>query len=428
MGFLSGLFGKKAPTGPLQWGDVEGKPYLEVLETFRARASADRNASIPEMGVFQRRLYEIALWDNHVPEGHRASAFELAKALGADMELAAAGNPDLIKACRACVTGMVDAAPYGTLNWLALEHNIPGDQYAAFVIRREHGHLVRAFFNDITSSSEPETVKTFKRDMVQELIFDRRPAESRNAVLILHGLAVSRDATLEGFMDEGELDVFRNAHRDYAAPRALLVDLGVLPDQAGGLPFEPVPTPGVLADLIVMDMQALQKGEDDKGDLKTYLDGLNDQDRANFRFTRSILTLHLAMAHVGAIHGESFSNDLRSTLLDKLPAMRDAGIEMLWSTLELMERETYARVGFSPDFLFLDQVLHDGKEEGRNDETFEAERVSQTKGADFLSQHRTTFLEYFRYRLRYFAAADRGESNEERDPKEYWDDWVFPKN
>jgi hypothetical protein len=32
MGFLSGLFGKKAPEGPLQWEEVEGKPYLAVLE------------------------------------------------------------------------------------------------------------------------------------------------------------------------------------------------------------------------------------------------------------------------------------------------------------------------------------------------------------------------------------------------------------
>ena len=423
MGFLSRLFGRK--TAGIRYEDVDGKPLLEVLKVMgEGGLNAKQGVTVTSMMACERRLYQIALWDNHIDKSSRATALALAEGFTKSIELAAAGNPQLLEACQTAVQFIVGHAPYGRLFWLIEEHKVPSDQEISFIIRPEHSRLVKGYFED-TSGAPPEAIHDLKRALLLELISDRRPAETKNAVLILHGLANGREPTLEALLDDSEIAVFRNAHKDYNTARRTLVDLGVIPNEVRGISFEPAPKVEDLADLIVLDTQAAFKGDNDNTDQKAYLDGLNESDRSGFHLARTILTLHLAVAQSTVVHGESFGKDLRNILLDKFPAMHKAGLEPLWTFLDLVEQNPYDENGFSPDLLWVDRTRHEDDEEGRNEETFQVELASLERAAAFLSAYRTSFLEYFRYRLRYFAADARGESTKDMDPADYWDDWVF---
>ena len=421
MGFFGNLFGRKVTE--VRYEDIEKMPYEELRSYMVQTVEAKKTGPMRQLTAFQRRLFEIALWNNHVPAEHRNEALRLAESLTVDIEAAAADNPQFLEAVREATKFMVGHAPYGRLFWLIEENKVPSDQTPSFIVRPEHSHLVRGYFED-TSGAPPEAIHDLKRDLLLELISDRRPAQTKNAVLILHGLALAREATLEALLEDPELAVFRNAHKDYNSARRTLVDLGVIPNEVRGMSFDPAPKVEDLADLIVLDTQAALKGDNDDADQKAYLDGLGESEKSGFHLARTILTLHLAVAQSTAVHGESFGKDLRNILLGKFPAMHKAGLEPLWTYLDLVEQKTYDENGFSPDLLWVDRTRHEDDEEGRNEETFQAELASLERAAAFLSAYRTSFLEYFRYRLRYFAAGTRGESAD-RDPVDYWDDWVL---
>ncbi len=423
MGFLDGLFGKK-PTNPqVCYEDIMDKPLSELLPFMKQALGKSPTGSVSVLVSFQRRLYEIAYWDNHVSDGHRSSAFELAQTLTDSIESGFAGDPDGLEAYRYVVQNLISSSPYGSLCWLITENNIQSDQIIAFASRLENAPLLRKYFED-ASASGPEVLRGFIREMLREIINTRRPGGSKNAVLILHGLAVARDATLEAILEPEAISAFRNAHRDYAMAQRKLTDLLVQPGAQGCLSFEPVPSPDALADLVILDMQRVHEGTDEDTDLQAYLDGLSEEDRRNVRFARSIMTLHLAIQQAGSVYGEAFGASLRASFLEKLPRMRDCGLETLLKKVEITEDGTYEEVGFSPDFVFLDEILHMGKEEERTEESFEAGKEPTTMGSNLLSAYRTTFLEYFRYRLRYFAAMERGEPTD-RHPGDYADDWLF---
>lgn len=395
----------------------------DLLPFMKKSFEGKDSSSISEMGVFQRRLFEIAFWDNHVTEGHRVAAAEVAETITKDIERASAGDPKLLEACKACVEFMVGHAPFGRLHWLLTEHNVPTEQICAFAVRPEHAPLLRGFFEDAASSG-PQVIKDFIRDMLKELIKTRRPQGTRNAVLILHALAVGRDATLEAILEPEEINAFRNAHKDYAKARGTLVDLGIQPDVQGDLSFAPVPTIDDLAGLLVLNMQAVRRGDEEEDALKPYLDTLDDEGQSNYRFARMIMAIYLSIQQAGDIYGADFRNAFQAASIGKFPSVPSGDLEFLIKKIEVTELETFDRGCFSPDFLFLDEVVHIGKEEGRIEESFEAEKESLTKGSALLSAYRAHFIEYFRYRLRYFSALERGEPGD-RDPLDYADDWVF---
>jgi len=88
MGFLSGIFGKKSSRTTLRWEDIADKPFLELLQFVKKEFSKSPTGDASSLITFQRRLFEIAFWDNHVPDGHRAKAAELAENLTSDIEKA----------------------------------------------------------------------------------------------------------------------------------------------------------------------------------------------------------------------------------------------------------------------------------------------------------------------------------------------------
>jgi len=423
MGFLSAIFGKKRIDSEIRYEDICDKPFTELLPFMKAVLTKNPSGSASVLIAFQRRLFEIAYWDFHVSDGHRAKAFELAQSFTTGIESAFAGNPDGLESYRHAVSNLIQTSPYGTLYWLIEENNIPSDQICTFAIRPENAPLLRKHLED-GSAAGSKVRKEFIRDMVREVILTRRPVGTKNAVLILHGLVVGRDGTLEAILEPEEIAAFRNAHRDYAKARETLGTLGIQPDDPGGLSFEPIPSPGSLADLVIIDMKAVNEGTDEDAELKAYLDGLSEEDKSNVRFTRSILTLHLAIQQAGSVYGEAFGTLLRAAFLEKLPAMRDGGLEYLLKRFELAEDITYDKVGFSPDFILLNEIFNIGKAEEQTEESFEKEKESTTKGGIILSSYRTRFLEYFRYRLRFFAAMERGEPTD-RHPKDYADDWLY---
>lgn len=427
MGFLSGIFGKKESKPTIRYEDICDKPLVELLPFMQEVLTKNPSGSASVLVFFQRRLFEIAYWDFHVSDGDRAKAFELAQSFTASIESAFAGKPDVLEGYRYTVKKLIHTSPYGTLFWLIEENNIPSDQIPIFAIRPENARLLRKYLEEALASGPtvtPKVIKEFSRDLVREVIHARRPVHTKNAVLILHGLVVGRDGTLEAILKPEEITAFRNAHKDYAKAQEALQTLGIQPDDSGGLSFEPTPSPDSLADLVIMDMMEVHKGIDEDAELKAYLDGLSEEDKSNVRFTKSLMTLHLAIQQAGSVYGEAFGTSLRTSILEKLPVVRDRGLELSLKRFELAEDMTYAEVGFSPDFIILNQFLYIGKETEQTEELFEMEKESTIRGANILSSYRTRFLEYFRYRLRVFAARERGEPTE-RHPKDYADDWLY---
>jgi hypothetical protein len=118
------------------------------LERFIGDLKADAPMSISS--AVTQRLYEIVLYDNHVPIADRKAAWEWLDTVKAIVETGHGANPQAIAAYRAANENMEDGARLigvGTLPWLITENGIEGTKaLIEFVMRPEHEPLLENFY------------------------------------------------------------------------------------------------------------------------------------------------------------------------------------------------------------------------------------------------------------------------------------------
>jgi hypothetical protein len=92
-----------------------------------------------------KRLYEIAFYDNHIPEAHRKVALNLLSTVKNTYESAFKDKPEVLATYRSANRFMeenVRRFGVGSLAWLIREQKIPGGEIVQFVARPEHAHLL----------------------------------------------------------------------------------------------------------------------------------------------------------------------------------------------------------------------------------------------------------------------------------------------
>jgi hypothetical protein len=138
------------------------------LERFMSGLKASAPMAIS--AAVTQRLYEIVLYDNHVPLADRKAAWEWLGTVKAIVETGYREKPEAVAAYRAANEYMEDSARLigvGTLPWLIAEHGVEGTEaLIEFVMRPEHEPLLENFYVALGDRGEAlrEDIERRKRD------------------------------------------------------------------------------------------------------------------------------------------------------------------------------------------------------------------------------------------------------------------------
>jgi hypothetical protein len=116
-------------------------------------SSVDGRTAARYGGSLTQRLYEIALYDNHLPQAHREGASELLRVIKGTMEIALSHSPEALAKYREANAFMEKEASrigVGSLGWLLTENKISDEaEMIEFVARPEHRHLREDFYETL---------------------------------------------------------------------------------------------------------------------------------------------------------------------------------------------------------------------------------------------------------------------------------------
>jgi hypothetical protein len=118
-------------------------------------------------GALTQRLYEIALYDNHVPKSHRDGALELLELIKGTMEIYYGNSPEALKSYREANAFMEENARQigvGSLAWLVVEKGpMSDDELVRFVTLPEYRELLP----DINLTLGPEVAKRVTEELAR---------------------------------------------------------------------------------------------------------------------------------------------------------------------------------------------------------------------------------------------------------------------
>ena len=127
---------------------IDGMSYEEIA-AFMTEIDG-RDVARKYGGRLTQRLYEIALYDNHLPDAHREGARKLLDLVKGTMEIWLSHSPEALAKYREANANMEEGAKHvgvGSLAWLLAENKISGDaEMTEFVARPEHRHLRDDFY------------------------------------------------------------------------------------------------------------------------------------------------------------------------------------------------------------------------------------------------------------------------------------------
>lgn len=150
--YFKSIFGRTAGDELLPPTPIERMSFIEILEHVNALPDA---ITIQHGTALTKRLYEIALYDNNVPEEHRTGAAKLLETVKATVENVMHGNPQALAAYRSANAFMEENAHcfgIGSLGWLIEEHRVPPEQIVEFIANPEYRHLLDDFFSVLDQS------------------------------------------------------------------------------------------------------------------------------------------------------------------------------------------------------------------------------------------------------------------------------------
>jgi hypothetical protein len=111
------------------------------------------NAPMPICTAVTQRLYEVALFDNHVPTEQRISALELLESVKRIVETGWKDHPNAIAAYEVANAAIEDRATrvgVGSLAWLIKENRIAStEELIQFIALPEHAPLLDNFYETV---------------------------------------------------------------------------------------------------------------------------------------------------------------------------------------------------------------------------------------------------------------------------------------
>lgn len=128
-----------------------GTMSYPALERFVSGLQVD--TPMPICTAVTRRLYEVALFENHVPTDQRISALELLETVKLIVETGWGDNPSAIATYRSANVETEDRAMrlgVGSLAWLIKENSIVSiEELIRFVTLPEHALLLDSFYETV---------------------------------------------------------------------------------------------------------------------------------------------------------------------------------------------------------------------------------------------------------------------------------------
>ena len=384
-GFFKSLFrtGKERQE-PIPSRSVTSIEHMSIYDILSYIAANELKTS-GQFCTAIKRLYTIALYDNHVHEQHRETALRLAEALTADLEKALSGNPDALAALRKANSYMIENARLhgvGSLSWKITEESVSAADILPYVMKPEHRHLVPAYLEAMGE----ETVTKIRKELVRQLILAGQ-YEAYNAVLILHGLVTKGDEAATALFTGEEYAALAAVPNDYDAGRRVLVGLGLLPDASGARPFKQIPEIQTVVALVLTERSNEAK-------LDNRLAGLSEDQRQALLLALTFLRFHLSYDNIKQIYGEAMSNSLMDIFTE---GTTKEAIEQFGRTIHALHE---IRPGESRDLLFLDSVMAFGGIEAKSEDEFNRNRPFLAMGAEWLNRERVEFQCYLRFMLR----------------------------
>jgi len=355
------------------------------IEDILAYAASTELKTYAQCSPLLQRLYNIALYDNHVLEQHREIALRLAETLTADVENALSENPDSLVAFRKANNYMIENARLwgvGSLSWKITEESISDADILPYAMRPEHRRLVPDYFAAVGE----ETVAKMRKEFVRQLILAGQ-YEAGNAVLILHGLIAKGDKAATALFTAEECAALLAVPNDYDAGRRVLVNLGLLPDTSGARPFKQIPEIQTILALVL-------KERSNEAELDNRLAGLSEDQRQVLLLALTSLRFHLSYDNIRQIYGEEMSNLLLDIFTER--TTKEA-IERFGRTIHALHEMP---PGKPTDLLFLDSVMAYVGIEAKSEDDWTRNGPFLDMGTEWLNRERVEFQCYLRFILR----------------------------
>jgi hypothetical protein len=369
----------------LTYQQIEHMPFPEIVELVQ---SLPTNTQFQSMTALARRFYELALYDNHVPQEHREAALKLAEATTADLEKGLAENPEALAALKTANSHLIENAQkggVGSLIWRLQEYSISGGDTIPYVMKPEHRHLVPDFLETL----EPQLLARTKHHLVRELIL-QRSYNINNAVLILHGLATKGDKAAAALFTSDEYAALLNVPDDYDAGRRVLVSYGLLPPSSNARAFKSVTEiKGIVA--LILREKRNQTEEDVRA--KT----LSEEDKTALLLGITFLRINLTRSQLRQIYGDETASAVMTIFTDPMAKEVLSMFEEVTQTLKTMLPGTPA------DFSPLDTIMRIGGIEVKSEKEFNQKSDFLNMSVDWINTERVEFLDYLRFMLRAVA-------------------------
>ncbi len=391
VGFLKAILGNRADATKqnpaLTYEQIEGMSFNELVALITPLAA--KTSSFASSQAILRRLHQIALFDNHVPDEQRAASAKLAEVLAADMENSISNNPEGLAALKAAISQthkLARQGGYGSLVWRLNEYPMSGAETIPYIMRPAHRNLVPDFLGIVG----PEYVATVRRHMVRELIL-QASYNSRNSVLILHGLATKGDKAAAALFTADEYRALLNVPGNYGAGRAVLVGLGILPAIDDLEPFKPV---SAIKGVLTSSLQDFLREITGLAEADARISGLPDEKRHAILLTLTFLRFELARALLCQIYGAETAYDVITIFSDP------ATIEQLNRFTKAAQVSTTMVPGTPVDFALLDAVMNSGEIAAQSEEEFNSDREFLEMAVEWLNNDRVETLDSLRFKLR----------------------------
>lgn len=363
---------------------MQFQELMKVLESLSPTANAHDLISI------MRRSYEIALVDNHVPDEHREASLKLAEAVTADLEKSLANNPTALAAMRAANSHMKEygrRAGVGSLIWQLNEYSVPDGETIQHIMKQGNRHLVP----DFLAAHYPEIPAKLKYQMVRQLIL-QSVYETKNSVLILHGIAASGDAAATAIFTAEEYYALLNVPDDYESGRKVLVRLGILPEVSEASSFMKAIEITESLSVVIQKILIIRTASSE-ADLR--LKALSEKDKYTILLALAFLRIEITRATVCQIYGKNASYDVASLYTDPLLIAEASRFSETAKALKNLG------AGAPLDFILLDHVMNIGGREINSEDQFNQIRDFFDIAVRWLNEERVEFLAHLRRMLQH---------------------------
>jgi hypothetical protein len=226
----------REPCRPGRPQAFEGMPVERLLRYCDGHA---RDLQTCDAMAMVQRLYDLALFEHHIPEELRKQGLQWIKLLKDDIISSSFDDNGLIISFNQDCALTIESAQLigrGSLLWKLVEDCVPDDYVIEYIMRPEHRSCLDNYF----TITRRKLIVNSKPKIIEHLVKQRLIPGVLDPVITLHALATQGDEAVAAVFDADEIDAFVNVPDDYDAARLALEQAGL---QLGPNPMAKIKNP-----------------------------------------------------------------------------------------------------------------------------------------------------------------------------------------